>query len=135
MAQKVSISCFLFLKKFSRLVSNNDVIENFTFEDKARPIVSKRSIIGIPEYCVKEVIRKGEFLLKLLIIIIYLLEDFSCVYTASKHDDLEIVNIKVLSKNNTIELEKVESIKNEIQTLRSAGHPFVVRKSFIQKGS
>jgi len=38
------------------------------------------------------------------------------------------VSIKVLSKSNAIELEKVDLIKNEIETLRSAGHPFIVQK-------
>jgi len=55
-----------------------------------------------------------------------LLEDFSCVYSAQKQDNNERVNIKVLSKSNAIELEKVDMMKNEIETLRSAGHPFIV---------
>lgn len=87
-------------------------MDNCTFEEKPNPIVSKRSIIGIPDYCIKEVIRK---------------EDFACVYSANKDDETEIVNIKVLSKSNAIELEKIESIKHEVQALRSSGHPFVVR--------
>ena len=55
-------------------------------------------------------------------------EDFSCVYSAINQDNDERVNIKVLSKSNAIELEKVDLIKSEIETLRSAGHPFIVRK-------